>query len=102
MAVGEPADVERVILHHPSLPRLSMAGTPIGDVRADVEYCARWTPRSDPCDPVQRHQMYFTLDDLGGIEGSGAGSAWPRCTERSSAGRWLLGTAIPCSSKIAS
>ena len=69
IAVGEPADVERVIIHHPDVPLLSMAGTRIGNARVDVEYRARWTPRSDPCPPVQRHKMYFTLNDLGGMEG---------------------------------
>lgn len=69
IAVDKAADFERVTFQHPSLLATSMAGTPFGDQRANVEYFARWIPRSDPCPPVDKHQMFFTLADLGGIEG---------------------------------
>ncbi|MGI8702494.1 MAG: hypothetical protein ACR2JU_15070 [Nocardioidaceae bacterium] len=69
IAVGKTADFERIVIQHPGLPQLSLASTPMGDLRADVEYHARWSARSDPCPPVELHKMYFTLADLGGIEG---------------------------------
>jgi hypothetical protein len=48
-----------------------MAGTPIRDLRDDITYYIRWSNRSAPCEPVKRLDMYFTFDDLGGIDGIG-------------------------------
>lgn len=69
VAVGKTAQFEKVVVHHPKVPLLSMAGTPIKDLRHDITYYIRWSNRSAPCEPVKRHDMYFTFDDLGGIDG---------------------------------
>jgi hypothetical protein len=71
IAAGKTADFESVRFTHPDLPLLSAAGTPIGSLRADVNYYARWTNRSEPTAPVGRYDLYFTFDDFGGIEGLG-------------------------------
>lgn len=72
IAVGTTADFERVVVHHPKLLALSLAGTPWGGgQRADVTFHARWSNNSDPSEPADRHDMYFTLADLGGIDAVG-------------------------------
>ena len=71
IAVGKTAQFENVVLHHPDVPLLSVAGTPIRDLRDDITYYIRWSNRTAPSDPVKRHDMYFTFDDLGGIDGIG-------------------------------
>lgn len=71
IAVGHTAQFEKVVLHHPDLPAQSLAGTPLGATRHDVSYYVRWSNRTAPRDPVKTHDMYFTYDDLGGIEGIG-------------------------------
>lgn len=79
IAVGQTADFEDVRLQHPSLPKLSMAGNPLGNWREDITYYARWSNRSASSDPVKRHDMYFTLDDFGGVDGVGR---WLNVAER--------------------
>ena len=69
IAVGHTAQFEKVVMHHPELPALSFAGTPLGNMRHDITYYARWSNRSAPREPVKEHDMYFTFDDLGGIDG---------------------------------
>lgn len=69
IAVGKTANFDNVCIQHPSLPKLSLAGTPLGNLRNDITYHAQWSNRSAPCDPVKRHDMYFTFDDLGGMDG---------------------------------
>ncbi|MGC0249817.1 hypothetical protein [Pseudactinotalea sp. Z1748] len=71
IATGKTAQFEKVVLHHPDIPLLSVAGTPIGDARDDITYYIRWSNRTAPCDPIKRHEMYFSFADLGGIEGLG-------------------------------
>lgn len=71
IAVGKTAQFENVVLHHPALPALSLAGTPMGTMRHDINYYVRWSNRSAPCEPVKDHDMYFTFDDIGGIESVG-------------------------------
>lgn len=71
IAVGKTAQYEKVVLHHPDIPLLSLAGTPIGDMRDDITYYIRWSNHSAPCEPVKDHDMYFTFEDLGGIDGIG-------------------------------
>lgn len=71
IAVGKTAQFEKVVLHHPDVPLLSVGGTPIGNMRDDITYYSRWSNRTTPCDPVKRHEMYFTFDDLGEIGGVG-------------------------------
>lgn len=74
IAVGQTANFDKVCLQHPALLKMSLAGTPLGNWREDITYFAQWSNRTEPSDPVKRHDMYFTLDDLGGI---------------TSVGRWL-------------
>jgi len=50
---------------------LSFGGTPIKNLRHDITYYIRWSNRSAPCEPVKDHDMYFTFDSLGGIDGVG-------------------------------
>lgn len=71
IAVGLTADFEGVTFEHPDIPLLSLAGTQIGDSRAQVNYYARWSNRSDNPEPVKRHDMYFSFEAFGGIEGIG-------------------------------
>lgn len=71
MAVGQTANFDKVCLQHPALPKLSVGGTPIGNWREDITYHAQWSNRTDPCAPVKRHDMYFTLEDLGWMGGVG-------------------------------
>lgn len=78
IAVGHTAQFEKVVMHHPALPALSLAGTPLAKgMRHDVIYYVRWSNRTAPRDPAKTHDMYFTFDDLGGID---------------SVGRWLAVT----------
>ncbi len=69
LAVGKPASFESIRLQHPSLPKRSLDGKPIGNWREDIAYHAQWSTRSEQCEPVDKHSMYFTFDDLGGIDG---------------------------------
>jgi hypothetical protein len=69
IAVGKTADFERVQVQHPDLPLRSLDGNPIQDLRDSIDVRTRWSVRSDPVDPVGTHDMYFTLDQFGGIEG---------------------------------
>lgn len=71
IAVGKTANFDNVCLQHPALPKLSLAGTPLGNWREDITYHAQWSNRAEPCDPVKRHDMYFTLDDMDGMNGVG-------------------------------
>jgi hypothetical protein len=71
IAVGHTAQFEKVVFHHPGLPALSLAGTALGNMRHDITYYAQWSNRSAPREPVDAHDMYFTFDDLGGIDGIG-------------------------------
>lgn len=71
IGVGKTAQHEKVILHHPDGPLLSESGTPIKGLRHDISYYVRWSNRSAPCEPVRNHDMYFTFDDIGGIDGVG-------------------------------
>ncbi len=68
IAVGKNAFFEQVTLQHPNVLGQSLAGTLMGDPRDDLEFHARWTPRSERCEPDVSHHMYFTLDELGGID----------------------------------
>lgn len=79
VAVGYTAQFEKVVLHHPELPALSLAGTSFADMRHDVTYYVRWSNRSAPREPAKGPDMYFTFDDLGGIDG---------------VGRWLAAAAV--------
>lgn len=69
IAAGKTADFENVTLEHPDVPLLSLAGTQIGDARAKVTHYARWSNRSEPTDPVRRHELYFNFDDFDGVDG---------------------------------
>lgn len=40
-------------------------------MRQDVTYHVRWSNRTPARDPVKAHDMYFTFDDIGGIDGIG-------------------------------
>lgn len=71
IAVGHTAQFEKVVLHHPDLPALSLAGTPLVAMRHNVNYYVRWSNRTAPRGPAKTDNMYFTLDDLGGIDGVG-------------------------------
>lgn len=71
IAVGETANFDEVNLQHPDLPKLSVGGQPILNWRENVTYYARWTNRAEPAEPVKPHDMYFTLDDFGGIQAVG-------------------------------
>jgi hypothetical protein len=50
---------------------MSAAGTPFEGLRHDVTYHVRWSNRTAPRDPVKTRDIYFTFDDLGGIDGVG-------------------------------
>ena len=69
IAVGKTAQYEKVVLHHPDVPLLSVGGPPVKDLRHDITYYVHWSNRTAPCDPVNRHDMYFTFDEFGGPEG---------------------------------
>jgi hypothetical protein len=72
IAVGMTASFDRVVIQHPDLLALSLAGTPFGGgQRADITFHAGWSNHADPCEPVVRHNMYFTFADLGGIDAVG-------------------------------
>lgn len=71
IAVGKTAQYEKVVLHHPEVPLLSVAATPIKDLRDDINYFVRWSNRSPACEPVRDHDMFFTFDDIGGVDGVG-------------------------------
>lgn len=71
IGVGKTAQHEKVVLHHPEAPLLPVSGTPIKDLRHDITYYVRWSNRSAQCEPVRHHDMYFTFDDIGGIDGVG-------------------------------
>ncbi|GAA4427111.1 hypothetical protein GCM10023169_26690 [Georgenia halophila] len=49
-------------------------------------YYIRWSNRTAPCNPIKRHDMYFTFDDHGGIDGtpSASSNAWTSPVNRSS------------------
>lgn len=69
VAVGKTAQFEKVVLQHPDVPLTTIAGTPVRDLRDDITYYLRWANRSGHLEPVKRHDMYFTFDDQGGMDG---------------------------------
>lgn len=71
IAVGKSADFEAINFEHPEVPELSLAGTPFKGTRAPTAYYARWVNRSKPSGAVKHHELYFSLDHFGGIEGLG-------------------------------
>lgn len=69
IAVGHTAQFEKAVLQHPALPALTLFGKPAGNLREDVIYHIRWANRSPEREPVKAHDVYFTLDDLDGVDG---------------------------------
>lgn len=72
IATGRTAEFRSVVLHHPELPQLSLAGTPMGEARQELIYHAQWTSRvdydaegSNARDPMSAFRMYFTFDHIG-------------------------------------
>lgn len=102
IAVGHTAQFEKVVLHHPDLPALSLAGTPLGAMRHNVNYYVRWSNRTVPRGPAKTDDMYFTLDDLGGIDGVGRWLAVAANYRTELSRVMATATARPWSSKTAS
>jgi hypothetical protein len=72
IATGRTAEFRSVVLHHPELPQLSLAGAPMGKARQELIYHAQWTNRVDydakgpkSREPMSGLRMYFTLDHIG-------------------------------------
>ncbi len=86
IAVGHTAQFEKVVLHHPELPALSLAGTPLGNMRHDITYYVRWSNRCAPREPVKDHDMYFALTTLAVSSVSVDGSPSLRTTAQNSDG----------------
>lgn len=69
IAVGKTASFERVTVRHPEVPLRSLAGEPIGNVRDEILYRARWSNRSSEVEPVRTHGQFFNFDDFDGTDG---------------------------------
>lgn len=63
IAAGKPASFESFFVRRSS-DSLSLG-------LEESQYLARWTSRAEPTAPVRRHEMYFTFDGFGGIDGVG-------------------------------
>jgi hypothetical protein len=66
---GKAADITRAILQHPLKHKHTVAGEPVPAFRDDIVYLNRWAHRGNDAAPVSRHDLYFTLDQLGGPGG---------------------------------
>ncbi|GAB3263590.1 hypothetical protein GCM10027425_28110 [Alteromonas gracilis] len=66
IGTGKTADIEKTVLQHPQLVRHTLAGTEIPGSRDDITYYSRWSHRSADLTPVEAHNMYFSLAELGG------------------------------------
>lgn len=85
IATGRTAEFRSVVLHHPELPQLSLAGIPMGDARLALVYNAQWTNHDDydaegskAREPMSAFRMYSTFDDIG-ADGVGR---WPETAAR--------------------
>jgi len=72
IATERTAEFRSVVLHHPELPQLSLAGTPLGKARKELKFHAQWTNRVDydaegskSREPLHGFQMFFTLEQIG-------------------------------------
>ncbi|MDN5744815.1 MAG: hypothetical protein L0H31_06790 [Nocardioidaceae bacterium] len=69
IATGKVANIETFHFTHNDVRQLSLAGTPIGNVKEKLAYYSRWSNRDKHDDRLSPHAMVFTFDDLGGIDG---------------------------------
>jgi hypothetical protein len=72
IGTGKTADIEKTVLQHPDLVRRTLAGSEVPGFRDDITYYSRWSHRSADLTSVERHGMYFNLEDLGGPSVIGA------------------------------
>lgn len=77
IATGRTSEFTGVVLHHPDLPKRSLAGTPIGKAREDLNYHAQWSNRVDYVaegvsarEPLSVFRMNFSFGQIG-VEGVG-------------------------------
>ncbi|KAA1399649.1 hypothetical protein [Aeromicrobium ginsengisoli] len=68
IASGSTADIEEFEFQHPELDE-SAGGKRIDGFRRNIPYLARWSQRSSHEHLVTKHEYYFRLDDLDGIDG---------------------------------
>ena len=102
IAVGHVAQFDKVVMHHPELPELSLAGTPFEDGRHDITYHAQWSNRSPPRTPVSEQDMYCTFVDLAVSKRSAVGSALLPTTAQNSDVSWRPAIAKAWCSRTAS
>lgn len=69
IATGRTADIDRAVLHHPSLHKHRLDGTPVPAFRDDITYLSRWAHRGKDTEPVRRHELFFSLAEFGGPDG---------------------------------
>jgi hypothetical protein len=68
IAAGKAADIEGAVLQHPALHKYRLDGTPSA-LRDDITYLSRWAHRSGESGSVERHELYFNLEQFGGPGG---------------------------------
>lgn len=69
IATGEVANIESFYFTRADVPAMSVAGTPLGRSKTKLGYHTRWTNRDDHKGQLSPYAMFFTFDDLGGIDG---------------------------------
>ena len=71
IASGSTACVDAFEFEHPDVLEHALNGTPMGSLCKPIPYLTRWSQRPQNDDLVNKHEFYFTLDDLGGEDGLG-------------------------------
>lgn len=69
IATGNVANIETFHFAHNDVPLTALNGKPIGDAKEKLAYYSRWSNRDEHDERLSPYAMYFTFDDLGGVEG---------------------------------
>lgn len=68
IACNRPAEFESVVMVHPQAPLTALDGTDLPG-RQPIEYYGQWLVRDRKHSPLNRHDLLFTFDDIGGMAG---------------------------------
>jgi hypothetical protein len=69
IAAGRVANIEKFHFTHVDLPKLSMAGTPLGTWKEELGLYTRWANRDSDRERLSPYAMVFTFAQFGGLEG---------------------------------
>lgn len=79
IAAGKVANIEKFHFTHVDVPKLSMAGTQLGNRKEELGYYTRWANRDSNRERLSPYAMVFTYAQFGGVEGL---RKWMRVADR--------------------